>query len=243
MKTLTVYIGYDPREDDAYQVCKSSLERHSSIPLNIVKLELGACQAAGLYHRPFRKNGVQMVDLMDGRPFSTEFSFTRFLVPALSLYQGWACFVDCDFLFTDDIAKLVPLLDQTKAVMVVKHDHIPSEKTKMDGVVQTTYPRKNWSSFILWNCGHPDNRILTSDAFNRLPGSALHGFVHLTDEQIGEIPITWNWLSGVNDQLDEVPAAIHFTLGVPSMKGHEHSPYADLWRAELTRSATEGKSR
>lgn len=243
MKFLTVYIGFDPREADAYQVCKASLERHSSIPLNIVKLEMAACQDAGLYRRPFRRAGVQMIDVLDGRPFSTEFSFSRFLIPALSLYQGWACFVDCDFLFTDDIAKLGPLLDPSKAVMVVKHDHIPAENTKMDGVSQVSYPRKNWSSLVLWNCSHPANRALTADAVNTLPGRALHGFDGLTDDQIGGIPATWNWLSGVTEQLDEIPSAIHFTLGVPSMKGHEHSPYADLWRAELTRSATEGTSR
>lgn len=242
MKLLTVYIGYDPREDDAYQVCKASLERHSSIPLNIVKLEMYAAQDAGCYRRSFRRAGKQMIDLMDGKPFSTEFSFSRFLVPALSLYQGWALFVDCDFLFTDDVAKLLPKVDETKAALVVKHTHIPAEHEKMDGVSQVPYYRKNWSSFVLWNCVHPANRALTADAVNTFTGRSLHGFDWLEDYQIGSLPVTWNWLSGVNEQLDEVPAAIHFTNGIPSMEGHEHSPYADLWRDELIRSATEGKS-
>ena len=242
MKLLTVFIGYDPREDDAYQVCRSSLLRHSSIPLRIIKLELSAAQDAGVYRRGFRRAGKQMIDLMDGRPFSTEFSFSRFLVPALSLYQGWSIFVDCDFLFTDDIAKLAPHLDASQAAMVVKHVHIPAEYEKMDGVSQVPYPRKNWSSFVAWNCSHLSNRALTADAVNTLPGRSLHGFEWLKDDEIGSLPVTWNWLSGVNEQLDEVPAAIHFTKGIPSMEGHEHSPYADLWRSELTRSATEGNT-
>lgn len=242
MTPLTVYIGYDAREDDAYRVCCSSLLRHSSIPIRLVKLELGAAQDAGCYRRAFRRAGKQMIDLMDGRPFSTEFSFTRFLVPALSLYQGWAVFVDCDFLFTDDIAKLIPLMNPSKAILAVKHTHIPAEYEKMDGVSQVPYHRKNWSSFVLWNCAHPSNRALTADVVNTLPGRSLHGFEWLKDDEIGSLPMTWNWLSGVNEQLDEVPAAIHFTKGIPSFEGHEHSPYADLWRAELTRSATEGKS-
>lgn len=242
MKSLTAYIGFDPREADAYQVCKSSLERHSSIPLNIVKLGMPECQDAGLYSRPFRRNGVQMVDVLDGRPFSTEFSFTRFLVPALQLYQGWALFVDCDFLFTADIATLLSLLDTRYAVMVVKHDHVPAMSVKMDGVSQGSYPRKNWSSFVLWNSSHPSNRALVSNVVNTQSGRWLHGFEWLKDGEIGSIPPTWNWLSGVDESLLETPNAIHFTLGVPTMKGHENSPYADLWRDELTRSATEGKS-
>jgi len=231
-KPLTVVIGYDPREEAAYDVCRASLERHSSIPLHIVKLELKTLQKIGLYTRGFRKYGSQMIDEVDGRPFSTEFAFSRFL--ALSLYEGWAIFCDCDFLFTRDIAELLPLLDDRFAVMAVKHKYIPAEAVKMDGVSQGIYPRKNWSSFIAWNCSHPDNHFLSIRTVNIESGKWLHGFGWLPDEKIGALPQTWNWLSGVSEPLPdgEVPAAIHFTLGGPWFENCQDFPFSDLWKNE-----------
>lgn len=238
---LRVVIGYDKREDDAYTVCRHSLMRHSSIPLHINRLDIRSLKAAGLYTRPYTTNGGQMIDERDGRPFSTEFAFSRFLVPALTMYDGWAVFCDCDFLFTADIAEVTKFLDPSKAVMVVKHDHIPQETVKMDGVSQGSYPRKNWSSFILWNNAHPANRMLDLHEVNHKPGKWLHGFGWLRDDQIGELPAEWNWLAGVNDPVhtEFAPAAIHYTLGIPSMPGHEDAPYAEHWRYELN-LATEG---
>lgn len=236
-KPLTVYIGYDPREEVAYDVCRASLERHASIPLHIIKLELKTLAQIGLCTRRFRKDGGQMIDEIDGRPFSTEFAFSRFLAPALSLYDGWAVFCDCDFLFTRDIAELLQLLDEQYAVMAVKHEHIPSETVKMDGQSQCAYPRKNWSSFVAWNCDHPDNRFLNIRTVNTEKGKWLHGFGWLSDEKIGALPQTWNWLSGVSEPLPnfEVPACVHFTLGHPLMPGYEEHPYAELWFSELDR--------
>ncbi len=236
---LRVCIGYDKREHNGYIVTRNSLQRHSSIPLFINCLDIRALQNAGLYTRPQYIKSGQMYDQQDGRPFSTEFAFSRFLVPALSLYNGWSLFVDCDFIFTADIAELLTMLDPSKAVMVVKHDHVPTEITKMDGVSQGAYPRKNWSSFILWNNAHPANNVLDLATVNRQPGRWLHGFEWLADDEIGSLPLTWNWLSGVNEGLEETPKGIHFTLGLPFMPGHENSPYADLWRAELNPSAGE----
>lgn len=232
-----VYIGFDQREETAYKVCAKSLLAHSSIPLSLHKLEVGNLKSRALYNRTARVIDGQMVDDIDGRPFSTDFAFTRFLVPYLMSYEGWAIFVDCDFLFTRDLAEIIPWLDDSKAVMVVKHDHVPSETVKMSGQSQGTYPRKNWSSFIAWNCSHPSNRNLMPHQVNTKSGRWLHGFSWLKDDEIGELAVTWNWLAGVSDPLNEVPTAIHFTLGTPDMKGHENAPYADLWRAELTRLA------
>lgn len=234
---LPVFIGYDPREEDAYEACRLSLLRRSSVPLHIVKLDAKALRYNGLLSRPYHTlpNG-QKIDNRDGKPFSTEFSFSRFLVPALCLYQGWALYCDCDFLFTADIGGLLDRhQDERYAVMCVKHEHVPSEATKMDGVAQTTYRRKNWSSLVLWNCAHPKHEsVLSRSCVNRMSGSWLHAFSWLKDEDIGELPHEWNWLAGVDQRpVDDIPCAIHFTLGVPSMPGHENAPYAALWRAEF----------
>lgn len=231
---LSIYIGYDQREEEAWNVCRQSLERRASTALHIVKLEERALRFNGWYDRPWRVENGQKIDARDEKPFSTDFSFTRFLVPALALHQGWALFCDCDFLFTADVEVLFGLADPKYAVQVVKHQHDPSETVKMDGVRQTKYHRKNWSSLILWNCEHPSNRLLTTQAINHEPGQWLHAFGWLRDEEIGDLPLTWNWLSGVNEPLDgeKVPNAIHYTLGGPWFENWRHVPYADLWMKE-----------
>ena len=236
MEPLTVFIGYDHREHDAYEVCRASLLRHASAPLYIVKLEQNALRRAGWYRREWRQEGQNRIDLGDLKPFSTDFAFTRFLVPALSLYQGWSLFCDCDFLFTRDIAEVFSLADDKYAVMCVKHEHEPVESTKMGGMVQSRYHRKNWSSFVLWNNEHPANAFLSSYIVNTWSGGWLHGFSWLRDEEIGEIPHEWNWLAGVDTTaksqiIGGEPAGIHFTLGVPIMPGCENTPYAGLWRS------------
>lgn len=250
-EALTIYIGYDAREHDAYEVCRASLLEHATVPLHIVKLDQAMLRAAGWYRRGVWQDGAQRVDVSDGRPFSTDFAFTRFMVPALNLYQGWALFCDCDFLFTADIAGLFSLCDPQYAVQCVKHDHAPAETQKMGGIAQGAYRRKNWSSLVLWNAAHPANKYLTGYMVNEQPGRALHAFDWLPDDLIGDLPLTWNWLAGVSDPLDPkvylrgktpeqiaefnrrlaLPYGIHFTLGVPSMPGHENTPYAELWRA------------
>ncbi len=227
-----VFIGYDEREDDAFQVCRLSLARRTSQPLHIVKLDQPTLRSIGLYDRPWHFDGPNRVDDRDGKFFSTDFSFSRFLVPSLMLFQGWAMFCDGDFLFTDDIQMLLDQADPQYAAMVVKHVHVPTETVKMDGIAQTRYHRKNWSSLILWNCAHKSNRMLTPELVNNQSGGWLHAFSWLRDEEIGSLPGRWNWLSGVSQPVRGIPSGIHFTLGVPSMPGHETDPYADLWFAE-----------
>lgn len=230
---LTVYIGYDCREHAAYEVCRASLLEHTSRPLHIVRLDESALRQAGLYRREWRLEGKQRIDQGDLKPFSTDFAFTRFLVPALNLYEGWALFCDCDFLFTSDIAELFDLADPAYAVRVVKHNHDPREQSKMNGLAQSKYYRKNWSSLVLWNCAHSMNRAgLTINTVNDFPGAWLHAFQWLDDNQIGSLPARWNWLAGVDDPLGILPSGIHFTLGVPTIHpGAENAPYADVWRA------------
>lgn len=227
-----VYIGFDRREPEATEVARRSLEATCSVPLRVMELHEDALRASGHYDRPFRVEGQQRFDVRDGKPFSTDFSFTRFLVPALQGFRDWALFCDGDFLFRADLKDLVALADASKAVMVVKHDYRPPEKVKMDGQRQERYHRKNWSSLILWNCGHPANAALSCAEVNHRPGSYLHGFKWLDDELIGGLPEHWNWLEGWSSP-DITPSVVHMTRGVPTMKGYENIPYADEWREYL----------
>jgi hypothetical protein len=99
----------------------------------------------------------------------------------------------------------------------------------MDGQAQTRYARKNWSSFLIFNCDHPANQRLTLEMVNTLPGRDLHRFCWLEDHEIGELPQRWNFLVGHTDPAID-PACIHWTSGTPDMKGYEDAAYADLWR-------------
>ncbi|MDX1486257.1 MAG: glycosyltransferase [Alphaproteobacteria bacterium] len=228
-----VYIGHDRREPEATEVACRSLDATSSIPLRVVELREEDLRTKGFYDRPFRVEGQQRFDIRDGKPFSTDFSFTRFLVPVLQDFKDWALFCDGDFLFRADVKELVGLIDDGKAVMVVKHDYRPPEKTKMDGQRQERYSRKNWSSLILWNCAHPANAVLTAAEVNHRPGSYLHGFQWLEDELIGALPERWNWLEGWSSP-EITPSAVHMTRGVPTMDGYENIPYAEEWRSFLS---------
>ncbi len=225
---LNVYVGYDSREDQAYQVCVKTLTRLSSIPLRIYCLRQDVLRSQGLYWRthvqPYR-------DDIDLRPFSTEFAFTRFLVPTLAKNKGWALFVDCDFMFRADVKELFDLVDDQYAVMCVKHDFRPTASTKMDGRAQQVYERKNWSSLTLWNCAHPANYECELTDVNTRAGRWLHTFAWLKDEMIGEIPEEWNYLVGHSKCKD--PKAVHFTSGGPWMDGYQTVEYAGEWFDEL----------
>jgi hypothetical protein len=215
---LTVYIGWDSREPIAADVCRYSILEHASIPVNIVYLKQDELRDQGLYYRPIDDLG------------STEFTFTRFLVPHLNNYAGWAVFVDCDFVFVEDIAQLLEQANQTKAVQVVQHDYTPPACVKMDGKQQHPYPRKNWSSMILWNCNHKDNKKVTLDFANTATGQELHRFTWLKDKDIGNLAPEWNWLVGWYREIrDGHPKAIHYTLGGPWFDNYRDCEYADVW--------------
>tara|TARA_B100000579_G_scaffold230441_1_gene188820 strand:+ start:3678 stop:4379 length:702 start_codon:yes stop_codon:yes gene_type:complete len=218
MKKLNVYIGYDSKEDIAYRVCKYSLLKRSSIDVKVNSLKLYELVTRKLYSRD--------IDPLA----STEFTYSRFLVPALSHYKGWSIFCDCDFIFLDDIAKILDNLDSSKAVYCVKHDYTPKEKHKMDGQKQTIYPRKNWSSFILFNCDHPSNKKLNIDLVNSKPGSYLHQFKWLDDEEIGSLDERWNWLEGWTSQHNNnKPFAVHYTRGGPWFEEWQDVEFAKEW--------------
>jgi lipopolysaccharide biosynthesis glycosyltransferase len=232
----SIWIGFDPREADAFAVARNSTLRRLTAPIPVHGLMLADLQARGLYTRPMmRQANGGLWDKISNAPCSTEFSLSRFWVPLLAK-TGWALFMDSDMLVRCSLARLFELADPSKAVMVVKHDHTPTDAIKMDGQIQTAYPRKNWSSLALFNCDHPANRYLVPDTLNALPGRDLHGFCWLRDEDIGELPVEWNWLAGHSDPAVN-PRIVHFTDGIPSMDGYSDAPYADEWRAELRRWA------
>ena len=226
---LSVFIGYDSREPEAYEVAKASLLKHATMPVHVQKLDERMLRHAGLYARAWTTEGNQKIDANDGKPFSTEFSFTRFLVPSLMQWEGWALFVDCDWLFRADIAELLSEMDDSKAVMVCKQNYQPKTDIKMDGQVQQRYFRKNWSSFMLFNCAHATNRMIGPAAVNIEPGSWLHGLGWVPDDEIGNLRHQWNWIDGTTDG---EALGVHYTLGGPwfSHMKDMQAPYFDEWR-------------
>lgn len=225
---IKVYIGFDANECRAWDVCASSILANTNSPVDIVRLDQKKLRMAGVYRRQFYTQGDQHIDVVDNLPFSTAFSFSRFLVPALTLWTGHAIFVDSDFLFRDDIAKIWEMRDDTP-LRVAKSNFHPKNHTKMRGnVVQSDYPRKLWSSLMLFNCAHPKIMALTPYQVNFFPGSYLHQVAWLDDKDIGILPCKWNWVPGASDQsLD--PSAIHYTSGTPDVPGHHNEPYAKEW--------------
>jgi hypothetical protein len=227
---LRAFVGHDKRETVAWWTCTSSLRMTCTAPILIESLEQPALRHSGLYSRQYADVDGQRIDCGDGRPFSTDFAFTRFLVPALCQWRGWALFCDSDFLWRGDVSMLFDEQDDARAVMVVQHEHKPREAVKMRGQAQQAYPRKNWSSLILWNCEHPSNAALTPNMVNLCSGRWLHSFGWLRDDEIGALPARWNWLEGHDDPSID-PAAVHYTRGTPDMPGYEGVAYADEWRA------------
>ena len=205
----------------AYEVARQSLIRHASIDVDVRPIKLDSLIRQGLYARG--KDPLA----------ATEFTFSRFLTPYLCDFSGWALFCDCDFLFLSDVAALLAYADPKLALYCVKHDHKPTEAIKMGGRTQTAYPRKNWSSFMLLNCGHPSTRRLTPEVVNSAPGAFLHRMQWAKDDEIGSLPESWNWLAGWSPlKENERPHAVHFTSGGPWLEAYQDVPFADAWRKE-----------
>lgn len=221
-----VYIGFDPKEERSFDVCAESIRKHWSLPVDIIPLVQRKLRLAGLYWRTHENN----IDWIDGKPFSSEFTFTRFLVPQLNQYRGWALFCDADMMFRADVNDLFDFADDRYAVMCVQHRQESNYGTKKMGAVQEGYSRKNWSSLVLWNCAHPANENLTTADVSQKPGRWLHGFSWLKDDEIGALPEEWNWLEGHSSDWIE-PKNVHFTRGAPWMPGYEGVDYADEWRS------------
>ena len=215
-----VFIGYTSYQDVVYQVAKHSIERHAS-DVECYPIIQSSLRELGIYTRKEDKKG------------STEFSITRFLTPWLAGYKGWVLFCDNDMLAVSDMNELFDMADDKYAVMCVKHNHKPEPGVKLDGQQQTVYPRKNWSSVVLWNCDHPKNRQITPELVNEVSPMFLHRFMWLEDHEIGELPTAWNWLVEWNSvEKDGAPKMLHFTEGGPYFKNYQNVEFADLWRDE-----------
>ena len=230
--TLRYYIGYDPRDTLAFEVCAASCLKHASVAVEIIPLKEWEMRARRIYWRRFRIDEKgQRFDDRDGLPATTEFSYLRFLIPILENYRDdWVLWSDADMLWRADIAELVALIDPDKAVMCVKHDHRPPETVKITGNIQRFYLRKNWSSLMLIKPSA--NRRLTKYVANNQSKDWLHQLTWLRDEEIGALPEAWNWLAGWSDPGID-PRVVHFTRGTPDIPGYEDEPFADAWRAVL----------
>ena len=211
---MKIYIGYDSKISIASKVCEHSL-RHHSEDLDIELLKLTKLKKKKLYWRPYKNQ-------------STEFTYSRFLIPYLQNYKGWALYCDNDFLFLKDVKELMSLQNNSKAILCVKHEYKPKDKTKMGNKKQINFSKKNWSSLMLINCGHPSMKNLDLSTVSEASGRYLHQFQWLDDDEIGSIPHSWNWL--VNwyrtDKGDGHPEALHFTEGGPWIVDSE---YKQTW--------------
>jgi lipopolysaccharide biosynthesis glycosyltransferase len=213
LNKINLVVGFDQREAVAYHVfCQTIIDR-ATMPVQFLPLAENTLNKYKEVHT-------------DG---SNKFIYSRFLTPYLMNYSGWAIFADGDMVCQADIAELWSLRDETKAVQVVKHDYKTKAAKKYLGNKNEDYPKKNWSSLILWNCSHPENAILTPEFIQSQPGSFLHRFSWLREDLIGELDAEWNWLA---IEYPENPKAklIHYTLGTPCFKDYANESMSDVWK-------------
>jgi len=210
---INVFIGYDSKEKSAFSVLAYSILKNSTRPVSITPIYLPNIKDTFTRER--------------GNLESTEFSFSRFIVPYLADYKGWALFMDCDQLMLGDISELWRLRDEKYAVQVCKHDYTPNSDKKFLGQVQTKYQKKNWSSFMLMNCDKCTS--LTPDYVNTASGLQLHQFKWLEDENlIGDLPLEWNWLADEYEYKKDVKN-VHYTEGGPWFHDTNNCDYHSEW--------------
>jgi len=220
-KLLKIFIGFDQVESVAWHTMVHSLLARSTRPIAIIPVNLANLKEIFKRERDPKQ--------------SNEFSFSRFLVPYLSDYDGYSLFFDCDMLLRVDVNEILKVTESEpgKAVYVVKHDYEPRDDIKYLNTVQYKYPRKNWSSVILWNCAHPANKAVTPEFVNTASAMDLHRFQWLKDDQIGELDVRWNWLVG---EYDEPPADvknIHWTVGGPYFEEYKNVDFSEEWFSEF----------
>jgi hypothetical protein len=206
-----VYIGWDSRFTEPAEVLAASIRQHASIPVDIQYLNYAELVAKHGFNREYDPKAT------------TEFTYSRFLVPFLCGYTGIALFLDNDMLCFGDVAELAALPMEHLALRVVKHDYRPSEGIKMYGVAQQPYPRKLWSSLMLMNCAKL--RCWTKEVVETSSGARLHRFQDVPDEQIGDVDPAWN---EVHD-LTPATKLFHFTEGGPWYEQYRDCPFADVW--------------
>jgi lipopolysaccharide biosynthesis glycosyltransferase len=209
---INLYVGYDEREAIAYHVFCHSVIKNTSIPVKITPLVLSQLKEFNETHKDR----------------SNDFVYSRFLTPYLNEFDGWAIFADGDMICQADLKELIGMADPNKALMVVKHDYQTKASIKYLGNINENYPRKNWSSVILWNCSHPKHKILTPEFVSNQAGKFLHRFSWLDDNDIGELPVEWNWLACEYEKNTEAKL-IHYTLGTPCFKDFRDTDMAEIW--------------
>lgn len=215
---IKIFVGFDQREAVAYHTfCQSVLEK-STQPVSFTPLILSSLPGYTESHK-------------DG---SNTFVYSRFLTPYLCEYRGWAIFADGDMICRSDISELWNLRDETKAVQVVKHDYKTKAEKKYLGNINENYPKKNWSSVVIWNCGHRKHQILTPEFLSQQTGSYLHRFQWLDESDVGALPIEWNWLT--TEYPDNYSAKIlHYTLGTPCFRNYKDTDMSDEWHDHFSR--------
>lgn len=215
---LKIFVGYDKEiEPVAYHVFCESVIRNSSIPVSFIPLEPNNIKNKfDLKYFEFKRDG------------SNCFIYSRFLIPYLCNFQGYALYVDGDMLCRADISDMLEDIDLLAAVSVVKHDYKTKYPVKYLGHINEDYPRKNWSSVIFWNCSHPAHKVLTPDYIKKASGKHLHRFEWLDDVEIHNMPKEWNWLVSEYKYNNNAKIA-HFTLGTPCFSDYKDCDYAKEW--------------
>tara|TARA_E500000318_G_scaffold111407_2_gene129894 strand:+ start:3289 stop:3960 length:672 start_codon:yes stop_codon:yes gene_type:complete len=211
-----IFIGLDEPNEIAFKKCKSSIIKQNtrySISIHAINY-----------------NTINEYNRVKDKYESTQFAFARFFVPFLSNYKSVSIFCDSDFLFLNSIDNLIDLYDPTFAIQCCKHQYTPKSTVKMSNKRQSIYPRKNWSSLIIFNNEHPKNKTLNPLTINNQSGAFLHRFKWLEDNEIGDIPIEWNWLVGYYKEKDYFkPKALHFTDGGPWLKEYKGCEFSKVW--------------
>ena len=217
---IKVFIGFDHVESIAWHTMVHSILRQATKPVAIIPINIAN----------FRDFYSRARDPKQ----SNEFSFSRFLVPHLCNYEGYGIYFDCDMMLRTDIAEIFKVLESQpdKALYVVKHDYEPKDSIKYLNTAQFKYPRKNWSSVMLWNCGHPANKAVTPAMVNEATPMALHRFGWLADDQIGELDVRWNWLVGEYADPPSDVNNVHWTLGGPYFHEYQDADFSQEWFAE-----------
>ena len=217
---LNIYIGYEPAESIAWHTMAHSLYSKSSKPIALIPLNDDNLK--GLYTRPRDPNQ------------SNSFSFTRFLVPFLNEFKGYAIYFDCDQMLRVDVNEIFEEVKNNpgKAVYVVKHNYTPSNNKKYLNTQQLPYPRKNWSSVVVWDCSHPSNMKVDLEFVNSSTPMTLHRFLWLDDDEIGGLDIKWNWLVGEYENPPKDVKNVHWTVGGPYFNEYRDADFSDEWFRE-----------
>jgi len=209
---INIVVGFDQRESVAYHTFTQSIIEKASLPVMFIPLAINTLKG-------YKETHTDQ---------SNDFIYSRFLTPHLNNFKGWAIFADGDMICQADIKDLWDLRDESKALLVVKHDYKTKAHQKYLGNINENYPRKNWSSVILWNCSHPKHKILTPEFIATQTGKYLHRFSWLDDEDIGELPAEWNWLA-IEYPVNQKAKLIHYTLGTPCFKDYRDTEMSEIW--------------